>query len=92
MDTAADRYNNFLVRSGAGRDAAGRTVYTGPNMLYMGPRDFAATKEVHAGLGADLMAEREQKAKIESLRMAAYQEAQRQRQEALLNRLSQMQR
>jgi hypothetical protein len=39
--------------AGAGYDAAGRTVYTGPGMMYMGPGDNAATKAVHQGLVND---------------------------------------
>jgi hypothetical protein len=53
MDNPNDRLNSFIARSGAGHDAAGRTVYSGPGMMYMGPGEFAATRAVHAGLEAD---------------------------------------
>jgi hypothetical protein len=53
MDRPNDRLNNFIARSGAGFDAAGRTVYSGPGMMYMGPGEFAATRAVHSGLEAD---------------------------------------
>jgi hypothetical protein len=53
MDRPNDRLNNFIANSGAGVDAAGRTVYSGPGMMYMGPGEFAATKAVHSGLEAD---------------------------------------
>lgn len=38
---------DFEARSGAGYDAAGRTVYTGPGMMYAGPGDRAATQMYH---------------------------------------------
>lgn len=55
MDSPNDRLNRFIANSGAGKDAAGRTVYSGPGMMYMGPGEFAATRAVHAGLEADAM-------------------------------------
>jgi hypothetical protein len=39
--------------AGAGYDAAGRTVYSGPGMMYMGPGDKSATQAVHQGLMND---------------------------------------
>jgi hypothetical protein len=53
MDRPSDRLNNFIARSGAGMDAAGRTVYSGPGMLYAGPGEFARTQQVHNQLMAD---------------------------------------
>jgi hypothetical protein len=53
MDRPSDRLNNFIAKSGAGFDAAGRPVYSGPGMMYMGPGEFAATRAVHMGLEAD---------------------------------------
>jgi len=38
---------DWEARAGAGYDAAGRTVYSGPGMMYSGPRENAATKAVH---------------------------------------------
>lgn len=38
---------NWEARAGAGYDAAGRTVYSGPGMMYSGPGESAATKAVH---------------------------------------------
>ena len=51
--SAANLLNQWEARSGAGMDAAGRTVYTGPGMMYMGPGEFSRTQAVHAGLKAD---------------------------------------
>jgi hypothetical protein len=53
MDSPNDRLNRFIANSGAGVDAAGRPVYSGSGMMYMGPGESAATKQVHAGLEAD---------------------------------------
>jgi hypothetical protein len=53
MDSPNDRLNNFITRAGAGYDAAGRTVYSGPGMMYMGPGEFASTRAVHSGLEQD---------------------------------------
>ena len=44
---AFDRLYQWEAGAGAGKDAAGRPVYTGPNMLYMGPREFSATQAEH---------------------------------------------
>jgi len=48
--SAVDDYNRFLAESGAGYDAAGRVNYTGPNYMYMGPRQFAETDAVRKQL------------------------------------------
>ena len=40
----------WQASAGAGYDAAGRTVYTGPGIQYMGPGEEAATQAVHQGL------------------------------------------
>jgi hypothetical protein len=53
MGRPNDRLNKFIANSGAGFDAAGRVVYSGPGMMYMGPGEFAATRAVHMGLEAD---------------------------------------
>lgn len=55
MDSPNDRLNRFISSAGAGMDAAGRPVYTGPGMMYMGPGEFSRTQAVHAGLEADAM-------------------------------------
>lgn len=55
MDTPNDRLDRFIASAGAGMDAAGRTVYTGPLHMYSGPRESAATQQVHANLEADAM-------------------------------------
>ena len=55
MDRPGDRLNRFIANAGAGMDAAGRPVYTGPGMMYMGPGEFSRTQAVHAGLEADAM-------------------------------------
>jgi hypothetical protein len=39
--------------AGPGYDAAGRLVYSGPGMMYMGPGDKSATQAVHQGLMND---------------------------------------
>jgi len=39
--------------AGPGYDAAGRLVYSGPGMMYMGPGDKSATQAVHQGLKRD---------------------------------------
>jgi hypothetical protein len=44
---AFDRLQQWEAGAGAGKDAAGRQVYTGPGMMYMGPRDFSATQSEH---------------------------------------------
>jgi hypothetical protein len=44
---AFDRLYQWEAGAGAGRDAAGRVVYTGPGMMYMGPGDFARTQAEH---------------------------------------------
>lgn len=41
---ARREYDQFLARSGAGVDAAGRLVFGGPDMMYLGPREFAAAQ------------------------------------------------
>ena len=41
---------NFESESGAGYDAAGRRVYSGPQFMYMGPGDKSATQMVHSQL------------------------------------------
>jgi hypothetical protein len=56
MDSPADRYNNFISRSGAGFDAAGRPVYGGSGHMYMGPGEFARTQDVHRQLQEDMEA------------------------------------
>ena len=53
MDNPNDRLNRFITNAGAGVDAAGRPVYSGSGMMYMGPGEFARTQQVHAGLEAD---------------------------------------
>lgn len=55
MDSPNDRLNRFIANSGAGLDAAGRPVYSGPGMMYMGPGEFSRTQQVHAGLEQDAM-------------------------------------
>ena len=55
MDRPNDRLNRFIANSGAGVDAAGRPVYSGPGMMYMGPGEFSRTQQVHSGLEADAM-------------------------------------
>lgn len=55
MDRPNDRLNRFLANSGAGLDAAGRPVYSGSGMMYMGPGEFARTQQVHSGLEQDAM-------------------------------------
>jgi hypothetical protein len=57
MGDVYDRYNKFLASYGAGQDGAGRTVYSGPGSMYMGPGEFARTQQVHAGLHADAHAQ-----------------------------------
>jgi hypothetical protein len=44
---AFDRLQQWEAGAGAGTDAAGRPVYTGPNMMYMGPREHSATQAEH---------------------------------------------
>lgn len=44
---AFDRLYQWEAGAGAGKDAAGRTVYTGPGMLYMGPGDHSRTQAEH---------------------------------------------
>jgi len=44
---AFDRLYQWEAGAGAGKDAAGRMVYTGPGMMYMGPREFSATQAEH---------------------------------------------
>lgn len=39
---ARREYDQYLARSGAGVDAAGRLVFSGPDMMYAGPREFAS--------------------------------------------------
>jgi hypothetical protein len=53
MDRPNDRLNRFIANSGAGVDAAGRPVYSGPGMMYMGPGEFSRTQQVHNQLKAD---------------------------------------
>jgi hypothetical protein len=67
MASPNDRLNQFIASSGAGKDAAGRTVYSGPGMMYMGPGEFARTQAVHAGLEADAMKDDHQGALIRKL-------------------------
>jgi hypothetical protein len=55
MDRPNDRLNRFIANSGAGLDAAGRPVYSGSGMMYMGPGEFSRTQQVHAGLELDAM-------------------------------------
>jgi hypothetical protein len=45
-----DALNRFTAGSGAGFDAAGRRVYSGPGMMYSGPGERAATMQVHSDL------------------------------------------
>ena len=49
--SAARDLARFEAESGAGYDSAGRRVYTGPQFLYSGPGDKAATQAVHQALG-----------------------------------------
>ena len=44
---ALDRLQQWEAGAGAGKDAAGRPVYSGPGMMYMGPREFSATQAEH---------------------------------------------
>jgi len=44
---AFGRLQDWEAGAGAGKDAAGRTVYTGPGMMYAGPREFSATQAEH---------------------------------------------
>jgi hypothetical protein len=44
---AFDRLYQWEAGAGAGKDAAGRQVYSGPGMMYMGPREFSATQAEH---------------------------------------------
>lgn len=44
---AFDRLYQWEAGAGAGKDAAGRPVYTGPGMMYMGPGDHARTQAEH---------------------------------------------
>jgi hypothetical protein len=44
---AFDRLQQWEAGAGAGKDAAGRTVYTGPGMMYKGPREHSATQAEH---------------------------------------------
>ena len=43
--SAARDYNRFLANSGAGVDAAGRLVFSGPSMMYAGPGEFARAQQ-----------------------------------------------
>lgn len=47
---ATDALNRFIAGSGAGFDAAGRRVYSGPGLMYSGPGERAATAAVHSDL------------------------------------------
>jgi hypothetical protein len=67
MDRPSDRLNNFNARSGAGFDAAGRPVYSGPGMMYMGPGEFSRTQQVHNQLAEDASADDPQGALIRKL-------------------------
>jgi hypothetical protein len=67
MDSPNDRLNNFMARSGAGFDAAGRPVYSGSGMMYMGPGEFARTQQVHNQLAADAASTDPQSALIRKL-------------------------
>jgi len=49
--SAARDLARFEAESGAGYDSAGRRVYTGPQFMYQGPGDKAATQAVHQSLG-----------------------------------------
>lgn len=53
INHTTDRVNQWLARAGAGFDAAGRVVYSGPGMMYMGPGEFSRTQQVHNQLLAD---------------------------------------
>jgi hypothetical protein len=50
--SAANELNRWEARAGAGMDAAGRTVYSGPGLMYMGPGEFSATQAVHNDMKA----------------------------------------
>jgi hypothetical protein len=44
---AFDRLQQWEAGAGAGKDAAGRLVYSGPGMQYMGPGEFSRTQAEH---------------------------------------------
>jgi hypothetical protein len=54
MSDILRRLSKFEAETGAGFDAAGRRVYTGPLSMYSGPREHAAQQATHDGLIADL--------------------------------------
>lgn len=56
MSDILRRLNKFESETGAGVDAAGRRVYTGPLGMYPSPRDTSATMATHDGLIAELAA------------------------------------
>jgi hypothetical protein len=45
--SAFDRLQQWEAGAGAGKDAAGRLVYSGPGMQYMGPGEFSRTQAEH---------------------------------------------
>jgi hypothetical protein len=47
MMNAFDRLQQWEAGAGAGKDAAGRLVYSGPGMQYMGPGEFSRTQAEH---------------------------------------------
>ena len=49
---ATSNLNRWEAGAGAGMDAAGRPVYSGPGLMYMGPGEFASTQAVHNDLKA----------------------------------------
>lgn len=53
MDTPNDRLNRFIAGYGAGVDAAGRTVFTGPDAMYASPRERAEMQRTFSQLKAD---------------------------------------
>ena len=56
MSDILRRLNEFEARSGAGFDAAGRRVYTGPDSMYSSPREFANQQATHENLVSQLAA------------------------------------
>lgn len=59
--------NDFIANTGAGFDAAGRRVYSGPFHMYGGPGDRAATMQTHAQLMNAAQMEDEESALIRKL-------------------------